>query len=362
MKIIPTSLLFVCAVLAATTLNAQTAPSIEWQKSLGGANFDQAYSIEQTLDGGYILSGLSKSIDGDVTGNHGSYDYWIVKLDADGTLDWQKSLGGTSDEYALSIQQTTDSGYIVAGYSQSTDQDVTGNHGQNDYWIVKLNAAGSLVWQKSLGGGNIDIARSIQQTADGGFIVAGYSQSTDQDVTGNHGFSDYWIVKLDGTGNLVWQKSLGGTNDDRATSVQQTTDGGYIVAGYSNSTDGDVTGNHGNNDYWVVRLNSVGSLVWQKSLGGTGDDLATSIQQTFDDGFIVSGYTYSSDGDISVNLGLSDYWIAKLDLNGSLEWQKSLGGSDIDRAQSIRQTADSGYIIAGDSRSLDGSFCKSWLC
>ena len=222
---------------------------------------DFAHSIQQTKDGGYIVAGSAESNNGDVTGHHGQSwyaDYWIVKLDSYGNLQWQKSLGGSSYDYSGSIQQTNDGGYIVAGNSQSSDGDVTVNHGGNnygDYWIVKLDSYGNLQWQKSLGGTNDEALSSIQQTNDGGYIVAGYSDSNNGDVSGNHSTNyDYWIIKLDSIGNLQWQKCLGGTDNDKANSIQQTNDGGYIIAGSSNSNNGDVTGNHGNNDYWIVKL------------------------------------------------------------------------------------------------------------
>jgi len=333
-----------------------------WEQNLGGSGNELAYSIQQTTDGGYIVAGESD----DATGNHGNTDYWIVKLDSSGNIIWQKSLGGSGGETAYSIQQTNDGGYIVAGTSTSTDGDVTGNHGNGDYWIVKLDSSGNIIWQKSLGGSGNDYAQSIQQTSDGGYIVAGTSTSNDGDVTGHHGaagvpgvngVSDYWIVKLDSSGNIIWQKSLGGSDDDIVTSIQQTTDGGYIVAGYSWSTDGDVTGNHGNGDYWIVKLDSSGNIIWQKSLGGSGNDYASSIQQTTDGGYIVAGTSWSNDGDVTGHhgaAGVTDYWIVKLDSSGNIIWQKSLGGSNTDGAHSIQQTTDGGYVVAGDSFSNDG--------
>jgi hypothetical protein len=142
--------------------------------------------------------------------------------------------------------------------------------------------------------------------------VAGQSGSNDGNVTGNHGESDYWVIKLDGTGNLLWQKSLGGTGSDGARSIQQTSDGGYIVAGHSNSTDGDVKGNQGGDDYWIVKLDNIGNLTWQKAMGGTDTDIAKSIQQTSDGGYIVAGYSKSNGGDVPANNGEADYWIVKL--------------------------------------------------
>ncbi len=253
------------------------------------------------MDGGYIVAGKSSSNDGDVTNHHGSIgsmDYWVVKLDSTGTIQWQKCLGGTYGEVGYSIQQTDDDGYIVAGYSSSNDGDVTNNHGSVDYWVVKLDSLGTIQWQKCLGGSRDEEGYSIQQTADGGYIVAGSTYSKDGDVTNNHGKSDYWVVKLDSTGTIQWQKCLGGTHDDEALSIQQTADGGYIVAGDSGSNDGDVTNNHGKTDYWIVKLDSTGIIQWQKCLGGSSYDEALSIQQTADGGYIVAGGTESHDGDV----------------------------------------------------------------
>ncbi len=233
-------------------------PTIEWQKCLGGSAWDWTVSIQQTRDGGYIVAGYSYSNDGDISGNHGNYDYWVVKLNSAGAVIWQKSLGGSSWDRGYSIQQTSDGGFIIAGESWSNDGDVSGNHGWCDYWVVKLNSAGDIVWQRSLGGSDWDEAYSIQQTTDGGFIVAGDSWSNDGDVSGHHGTpsgsSDYWVVKLNSAGAVIWQKSLGGSDGDEARSIQQTSDGGFIVAGWSDSNDGDVSGNHGGHDYWVVKL------------------------------------------------------------------------------------------------------------
>lgn len=341
-------------------------PTIQWEKSLGGTLSDYATSLMQTSDGGYIVSGSSKSNDGDVTGHQGGIDtsdYWIVKLNNIGSIQWQKSLGGTLSDIASSIQQTSDSGYVLAGNSKSNDGDVTGHHGStdtSDCWIVKLNSLGTIQWQKSLGGTSEDIANSIQQTADGGYIVAGYSKSNDGDVTGNHGASGYydcWIVKLNANGIIQWQKSLGGFSWDMVNSIQQTDDGGYIAGGITWSNDGDVTVNHGASDYWVVKLDSTGTIQWQKSYGGSSDEGILSIQQTSDGRYIVAGYSKSNDGDVVGHHGtssFSDYWILRLDSAGTIQWQKSLGGTNWDQAYSIQQTSDGGYISAGYSFSTDG--------
>ena len=284
-------------------------PTIEWQKSLGGTESEAANSIQQTNDGGYIVAGLSYSNNNDVTGNHGDSDYWIVKLDSTGIVMWQKSLGGTKEDIANSIIQTIDGGFIVAGWTDSNDSDITLNRGHNDCWVVKLNSTGIIEWQKTLGGTNSDRATSIQQTSNGGYIVAGWTGSSDGDVTGYLGDEDYWIVKLDSTGVIVWQKSLGGNSIDEANSIIQTNDGGFVVAGWTGSN---VTGHPGSFDCWIVKLDSTGNIKWQKPLGGTFPDYANSIQQTIDGGYVIAGNSSSSDGDANVNHGWSDYWIVKL--------------------------------------------------
>ena len=328
--------------------------NLEWQQCLGGSDDDWASSVRQTTDGGFIVAGSTKSNDRDVSGNNGKTDAWIVKLDSQGILEWQKCLGGSDNDWASSVQQTTDGGFIVAGSTESDDGDVSGNHGSRDFWIVKLDSEGAIEWQQCLGGSNLDYAQSIELTNDGGFIVAGSTHSDDGNVSGNHGMSDFWIVKLDSEGVLEWQKCFGGSEHDWAHSVQQTADGGYILAGSTESYDGDVTGNHGGQDFWIVKLKEDGELEWQRCLGGSSNDTASAVQQTIDGGYIVSGYTESNDGDVSGNRGNSDYWLVKLSSSGDLLWQKCLGGSDHDYSHSLQQTTDGGYILAGSSRSNDG--------
>ncbi len=343
-------------------VKVDSAGTIQWQKALGGSSIDNALSIQQTTDGGYIVTGLTLSNDGDVSGNNGFVDCWVVKLDSAGVIQWQNSLGGSGLDYGVSIAQTND-GYIIAATSLSADGDVTGHHGTTstrDYWIVKLDTAGDLQWQKSLGGNGGDLVSSINVTTDGGFIVSGKSDSTSGDVTGNHGGDDAWIVKLDSAGTIEWQKSLGGTSSDAILSVRQTSDGGYAMAGSSNSNDGDVSGHHGTSsttDYWVVKLLADGNIDWQKSFGGTGNDGGNGILQNSDGGYFVSGHSFSNDGDVTGHHGTtstSDFWLLNLDTSGTLQWQKSLGGTGDDGVSSIRQTSEGGYVIAGNSFSNDG--------
>lgn len=328
--------------------------NIVWEKSIGGTGFDSPKYVEQTSDGGYIVCGDSKSNDGDVGGNNGSYDYWVVKLDAEGEILWEKNYGGSNGDYAWSVRQTIDGGYIVSGYSASSDGDVSDNNGGADYWILRLDNSGEIIWNKNLGGSGSDLARYIQESSDGGYIVAGFSTSNDGDVSGNNGGADYWIVKLDNNGEITWEKSLGGSNDEIGWTVEEVLSGGYIVCGYSSSNDGDIEENNGLSDYWIVRLDSEGEIIWEKNYGGHENEYANSIKQTVDGGFIVAGNSESNgSGDVENNNGGSDYWIIKIDEEGEILWQKNLGGTNTDGVWAIQQTIDEGYIIAGFSESND---------
>ncbi|MGZ3751180.1 MAG: T9SS type A sorting domain-containing protein [Bacteroidia bacterium] len=330
-------------------------PTIQWQKSYGGTVGDLAQSVQQTFDGGYIVAGITTSTNGDVSGNFGNDDFWVVKLSNTGAIQWQKCLGGTNADDGYSVQQTSDSGYVVAGVATSTNGNVTGNQGSDDFWIVKLSSSGNIQWQKTAGGTGADDALFVQQTSDGGYIITGDTQSNNGDVSGNHGSDDVWVVKLSSGGAIQWTKCFGGTSLDSGSSIQQTSDGGYILVGSTMSNNGDVSGNHGNYDAWLVKLNNAGTLQWQKCLGGTAEDIGYSVQQTVDTGYVITGFTMSNNGDVSGNHSAQpDYWVVKLSNSGIIQWQKCLGGTGDDKAYSIRQTADSGYVVTGYTKSIDG--------
>ncbi len=329
--------------------------ALQWQKTLGGAGNDEAHSIAQTSDGGYAVAGSAYSNDGDVSGNHGGGDIWVVKISGAGVLQWQKTLGGTGNDDANSIVQTSDGGYAVAGSTYSNDGDISGNHGSRDLWVVKLSGSGALQWQKTLGGTGNDEGNSIARTSDGGYIVSGSTRSNDGDVSGNHGGTDFWVVKISGSGTIQWQKTLGGTGIEYNRSIVQTSDGGYAVAGYTFSNDDDVSGNHGGGDMWVVKVSGAGVLQWQRTLGGSGIESGRSIVQTSDGGYVVTGYTESNNDDVSGNHGGGDIWVVKLNATGVLQWQRTLGGTGSESTLSIVQTSDAGYAVAGFTNSNDGN-------
>jgi hypothetical protein len=346
--------------------NAQSKlPHIQWAKSYGGTDLDAAFSIIETQDKGYIISGVSESSDDNVIGHHGtteSIDAWIIKLDSNGVLEWQNSLGGDGDDGGNCIRQTPEGEYIVACRSNSTNGDVTNNNGGFDYWIIKLDENGKIIWKKSYGGSSEDIPRTIEVTSDGGYIIAGSSYSNDKDISGHHGStdsSDVWIVKLDHSGNMLWQRSLGGSGDDAATGIKESADHGFIIAGYSNSTNGDANDNHGGEDVWILKVDSIGKIKWKRNFGGSGNDYADCINTTSDGGYIIGGFTESTDKDVLHNQGAADFWIIRIDEDGILEWQKTYGGSDYEYVNDIRQTLDGGFIAVGKTSSTDGDITNN---
>ena len=329
------------------------AGALQWARTLGGSSFDQAAVIHQAPDGGYVVAGESASTDGDVTTTgHGGTDYWVVKLDATGNIQWERSVGGEKNEYLYDLQFTPDGGYLLAGETESTGGQVSGNHGGRDFWIVKLNSAGNLVWQKCVGGSKDDEAYGAAVQPDGSIFVAGYTLSNDGDASGQHGGFDMLVAKLDNSGNLLWTKALGGTMADIAWGVVPTADGGCAVGGQTGSFDGDATGggNHGLSpgltDFWIVKLDAGGALQWQKCYGGSLNEFAYSIANTPDGGFLLGGSTNSTDGQVTCPKGYYDAWVIKTSSTGVLQWQKTLGGLELDEAHSVNPTADGGAIVA----------------
>jgi len=336
-------------------------PVVEWQRTYGGTGSEYGYSIMVTSDGGFLTAGYTTSNNGDVTGNQGSNDYWVVKSDALGTIEWQQTYGGSGDDQLYAIKQTADGGYIATGFSTSNDGDVSGNHGGTDYWVIKLSSTGLLEWQKCFGGFGEDKAFDVQQTADGGYIVVGESSSNDSYVTGNHGGTDFWIIKLDQVGTMQWQRSAGGTSSDNASGVKQTSDLGYVVVGSTFSENGDVSGFHTGTgtDVWVVRLDYNGNLVWQKCLGGSSIEQGYSITETQDGGYALCGYAQSDDGDVVGNHGFADCWVVKLDANSNIQWQGCFGGTGFDSGAEMHELADFSFIVAAQSNSADGDLSQN---
>ncbi len=344
-------LLLICVIV-----NAQSHDII-WQNSYGGTQLDRASSVCLTSDNGYVIGGGTLSNDGDVSGNHGGSDFWVIKLDALGVLQWQRCLGGSKDDKLECINSTSDGGFITCGYAISINGNVSGHHNSGwelDGWVVKLNSLGNIQWQKCLGGEDTDAMFYTEETFDGGYITGGITYSDDGDVTLNKGIRDCWVVKLDSLGNIQWQKTYGGSNYDLLNKIIQLADSSYIFTGYSNSSDGDVSNNYYGDDVWVVKLDAEGNMEWENSYGGSGTDHSSCIAQSINGGYTISALSFSDDGDVSGGHGNFDAWILEIDSLGNLIWQNCYGGSESDQAKWLSKTADGGNIITGVTGSYDG--------
>jgi predicted secreted protein len=314
---------------------AQEPPESEWSKTFGGLGDDFGMSVQQTSDGGYVIAGATNS--STTSNGTGAQDLWLIKTDSNGNKVWDKTFGGSSDDAGWSVQQTSDGGYVVAGYTSSYGV------GGDDVWLIKTDSNGNKVWDKTFDGTSDDGGMSVQQTSDGGYVVAGYTSSY------GAGGWDVWLIKTDSNGNKVWDKTFGGTSDDMGVSVQQTSDGGYVIAGFTSSYGA------GGEDVWLIKTDSNGRKVRDKTFGGTSIDGAISIQQTSDGGYVIAGATFSH------GAGRGDVWLIKTDSNGRKLWDETFGGSSNDRGMSVQQTSDGGYVVAGGTSSYGAGGEDVWL-
>ncbi len=319
----------------------------------GGTSEDSVRWVDSTTDGGYIVAGFTSSWN-EFPGHNGSNDYFLIKFSENGEEQWRKVYGGRGDDRGFVVRQTSEGGYILAGASISSNGQRTEFFGLWDGWVLKLDSNGDLEWQSSFGGRDNETIRDIIQTKDGGYIFCGYTFS--KELENYHDGKDFWIVKLDRKGKQEWQKVYGGSGYDMPYSVIQTTDNGYAITGYTFSKDGELTGftNHGNGDYWILKLSNSGSIQWSKVYGGSSWDEPRVIKQVpWDRGYIIAGVSGSADGDVKNNKGRWDAWVIKLDSNGKLQWENSYGGSQHDKAFSLQITKDRRYVFAGFTMSDD---------
>ena len=284
-----------------------------------------------------------------------------------GEIDYIKTFGGSQNETLIAAVQTSDGGYVLMGSTDSFDGDITGKKGDDtDFWLVKTSQDGAIIFNKVYGGSNTDTASSLINTADGGFIVCGYSQSSDGDVSNNEGFQDYWITKLDAQGNISWEKSHGFAGTDQALKIIQTKEGNFFVTGYFDVSASENQGNddgkaahgskatlHGVGEFWGILMDQNGDTIWRRYFGGSSNDRSYDVVQTDDGGFIMIGASESTDFDILDNKGSYDFWMVRVASNGDKLWAKSLGGSEIDKGYGIAKTEDGNYIVVGDTRSMD---------
>jgi hypothetical protein len=336
---------------------------LDFTTTMGGSKNDVYKSIANTTDGGYVILGYTQSKDGDIsTKLTEDFDFWVLKFSADNTLLWSKTFGGSKDDRGEDIITTKDGGFALLGYSQSTDNDVTSNAGSKDFWVLKLTSSGTLSWQKNFGFLGSDYGTTLLETNDNGYLITGVLDVTASNGQGNsrstqrHAGGNIWAIKLNNSGDLEWSKYYGGSSTDIPLGVVKTIDNGFIIAGSSDSADGDITNNKGGYDFWILKIEANGTVVWGKNFGGSEIDEASAITQTNDGNFIVVGDTRSSDKDVSNNNGAADLWMLKISQEGILIWEKTFGGTSFDVGRSISRTQDNGFIISGSSRSLDANF------
>jgi len=357
MKNISLSFLFLLSCL----VNGYAQPVISWQKTLGGTNHEYTNKTIPTADGGMAFVGFSESSNGDVSGNHGGVDLWVGKLNSSGTLLWSFLYGGSANDQGYDIVQTIDSGYMVAGWTQSSDGNVTGHHGSggSDFWVLKLTSTGTLTWAQCYGGSGSDDAAAMVKTLDGNFYVSGSTSSNDGDVSGNHGTnSDFWVIKINAAGTLLAQKCVGGTAYDEGINMALTSDNGCILCGRTGSSDSDAIGYHGGDDMLIAKLDSSFNKQWSKCYGGTETEECNAIVQLSDGSYAALGYSSTqNNGDVTGHhgaQGADDYWLLKLTATGGITWAKCYGGSGDDQADALIKTSDGGYLMCGLTNSPDG--------
>ncbi|MES2573769.1 MAG: T9SS type A sorting domain-containing protein [Bacteroidota bacterium] len=356
---------------------------LDWQKSFGGSGFDLLQSIKNTKDGGFILAGTSGSNIGFQKKENckGNTDFWLIKLDANGEEQWQKTIGGSSQDDLLCVFQTRDGGYMLGGSSSSSPEIIKNDNsnekkivnskpdlyakseksrGNMDYWIVKLNKNGEVQWQKTYGGEYADLLRSMEQTKDGGYILGGYSNSSQsgEKADATNGIGDYWIVKIDDTGNIEWQKTYGGNGDNQLYVIHQTEDGGYIAGGNSNSTSSlcSIGGNvRSGTDFWVLKMDEKGEVVWTETYDFGKVDILTSLVENKDHTYLIGGYSSPGPSEkkggkaTKTETGINDYIALKIDGKGEKLWDKTVGSEGEDILRKLIETRDGGYLMAGTS-------------
>jgi hypothetical protein len=316
-------------ILPVLTFAQVMPPDSLWSTTCGGNNADYCYSIQQTTDGGYILGGSTASF------TAGGYDCWLLKMDVNGDSLWSRRFGGSSHDACYSVIQASDGGYLHGGYTSSFGAS------SRSFWLVKVASNGDSVWSYTYGGSIDDRCYSVQQTSDGGFILAGHT--TPSSISS----MQVRLIKVNASGTQEWIRTFGRDNADYCQSVQQTSDGGYILGGATIQESGFE-------DIWLVKTNSTGDTLWTRIYGGSHNDKCYSVQQTTDGGYILGGYTY-------YDYTVADCWLLKTDANGDTLWTKTFGGIYESICHSVQQVADGGYILGGQTNCFGSGYWDFWL-
>ncbi len=332
-------------------VTAQTA--LAWEKSVGGSNLEEIRNLALCPDGGWIAVGSSASNDGDILTNKGQEDYLIARFDASANVKWIRTYGGKFGDVARSVALTSDGGFIVGGNTRSQGDDVGPHNGYFDMWILKLDSLGNIQWKKTFGGSGFDNCYRVIELSDGTFVVAGFTESVDGDAVGNHGGRDVLVLRLTTTGSVLWRKVLGGTADEESACVLETASGKIMVVGYAESIDGDLTTNEGSSDIWILLMDKNGNVLWNKTYGGTSKDVGRWIMQTEPNRFVIAANVSSFNGTVQGAYGNYDMCVLAIDSNGMLIWYKSLGGTAYDYAYHVSLTLQQTYLVTGITYSND---------
>lgn len=322
--------------------------NILWQKTYGGTSDDDAVCILETNDHGFMILARTESNDGDVSLNHGNDDVWVVKIDSLGSVQWEKTFGDSTDDWGFSIIENSSGNFVILGSLGDLNWDM-------DFWLFCIDQSGNMVWQNTYGGSDDDDGYQVIQTSDGGYMLAGGTYSMDGDITFTHGERDVWLIKTDGGGNMQWQKTYGGSVDDITANILELPNGGYFFAAVAESNDGDITGSPFGFDEWIVKTDASGNIISQKSFGGSEWDEPYRVLKTPDNGFVIAGMTESNDGDVIGNHGDMDCWTLKLDSALNKQWALCSGGTGEDLAYGICQLSAGDYVITGYTFSNDGN-------
>ncbi len=388
-------------------------PTLVWAKTFGGSSTESAYSVVVTKDNKYLVAGLSRSYNGDLDSmRYPSSDVWLLKLDENGNLLWKKTYGGSGAEGMYAIVQTLDNGFIMVGSTTSVDGDVTVNKGNSDGWVIKIDSVGTIQWQKTIGGSDKDYFLSVFQTQNGDYIVGGYSQSSDKDFPQNSGKNDMWVLKLDSRGNIVWKKRIGGSDDDYLSQLTNIDDKTFAIAARTQSTDGDMVGAFGDFsvkmdssgnivwkksfeglglkefygatmsqknivfvgmqivdrtlpqlayswDFLVTKSDTAGNRLWSKIFGGSKADYTHSVQSLPNGDLLITGVTQSNDFDITGNHGDLDFWVIRIDSLGNLKNASCYGGSNEDQSFGSAIDKQGNLILVGFATSSNGTFTQN---
>ncbi|UCH62050.1 MAG: hypothetical protein JSU77_09590, partial [Fidelibacterota bacterium] len=317
--------------LLSTPQSASSQPEVQWTRTFGGSGSDGGASIRQTDDGGYIITGRTDSF------GAGGGDVWLIKTDSSGEEQWSRTFGGNNNDGGHAVQQTADGGYITTGFTWSFGV------GDADLWLIKTDTSGNEKWSRTYGGTDHDDGHAVQQTTDGGYIILAWTRSF------GAGLFDIWLVKTDSSGTEMWNRTFGGGLHELGYSVQQTSDDGYIITGYTESFGA------GSSDIWLIKTDSSGSEEWSRTFGGINSDSGQFVRETHDAGYIIAGYTRSS------GAGSSDFWLIKTDSSGTKIWDRTFGGNMTEMAFSASTTDDKGCIVTGLTESFGAGSSDVWL-